>query len=138
MNFQRIPNQSGGYTCIVKLVNCFLAVHKKGKITSFISKNPELDISIAKIAAERFAQLNNIPYRNMLLEPITPIITILKSKNKWYPAEIYADRIELIEKISDLDIGGSQTEAIDKAKDIANLYKTDCIPSIGISMFENS
>jgi hypothetical protein len=127
-----------GYTVVLRIVNYFAAMHVYGSNKAFISKHPETDLKVAKATAQKFAALNDIPYDVDLRDLDGPFLTIIKNGEKWYPAEIYSDRLRLLVSFGPLQLGGTQSEAINMAEVIALSRSTDCIPSIGISIYESS
>lgn len=138
MNFNgNINTNSAEYTCVLRLVNHFLAVHVKGQNKTFISKHPERDFKVAQLAALTFANSHNIPVDLVLKDPHPALLTVLKHGNNWYPAEIHADKLLLLERLGKVELGATQSEAIKLAKVIALSRNADCIPSIGISMAKN-
>jgi hypothetical protein len=118
-----------GFTCVVELVNCFIATHVNGQNKAFISKHPETDIKVAQATAKLFAKDNNISYDSVLRHPDQPILTVLKHKGEWTPAELHVDKITLLKGFM-----GNQKEAIAMANAIAMERGADSIPSIGISL----
>lgn len=131
-NSETLPKE---YVCIIRLVNCFIATHVNGKEKSFISKHPEIDITIAIIAAKNFAEEKNLTYIQDLLEPIQPIITVLKFEDsQWYPGAPLPNGIKLLKAFKSEKFGGSQEAAIKIAKWIAQTNSYDFVPSIGISL----
>ena len=130
------------YVGIVKLSNCYAAMRFQGDKKQFISKCLEEDIKTARVTAQLFAQLNNLPFDNKTIyAPIKPILTIFKEDSKWYPCEIYAEGIKLIthfgkEDVASMDTGGNKEQAMNWAKLIAKTEHLTFMPSIGISFCE--
>ena len=122
------------FACVIRLANCYVATHVNGQKKAFISQHPETDIKVAQVTAKLFAETHNIPYDNALRDPTQPIITVLKHKEKWFPAELHADKITLLTSLDALDLGGNQQEAITMANVIAWSRGSDSISSIGISL----
>ena len=121
---------------VIRLVNCYIATHVQGETKAFVSKHPETDIKVARATAKLFAETNSIPYDSTLKELNQPIITVIKSGEDWFPAELHADKVTLLTKFGSMDLGGSQQEATNIANVIALSRGQDCIPSIGISLGE--
>src|SRR5215203_4352517 len=84
------------YACVIKLINCYAAMHIKNEQKSFISQRLENDLKITEFAARAFADQKQIPFLEGLFEPTQPILTIIKGKSKWYPAEMYPDNITFL------------------------------------------
>ena len=88
----------------------------------------------AQAAAQLFAKNNNIHYDDTLRELTTPVITVFKREKIWFPAELSPDKVRFLTKFEEMDLGGSQQEAIETAKLIALTHKVTFIPNIGISL----
>lgn len=135
-----IRTQHTEFVGVIRLANCYIATHVQGKKTAFVSKHPERDIKIAQATAKLFAETNSIPYDDTLLEPRQPIITVIKHGQDWFPAELHADKVSLLTSFGPLtsfgsmNLGGNQQEATNMANMIASSRRTECIPSIGISL----
>ncbi len=117
---------------VLRLFNHYAAFHENESQVKFISKNPETDIKVAQATAKRFSETSGIPYKETLFQTEKPIITVIKSGEKWFPAELYADRIFLLMKFGPMDLGGTQEETIRMADAIALSRRTNSIPSFGI------
>lgn len=100
---------------VVMLGNHYLAMHFQGSNKFFISKQAEADIKVAQSAAMRFADEKKLCYHNDLFYSDRSIITILRYRSRWYPAEISDDQINLvmdIVRLDPLDLAGSKRGAI--------------------------
>lgn len=141
MSLPAEPSKIPEYVGVMKLANGYLAMHIQGKQKKFISAKFETDIKIAQEAALTFAQVHLISYQEKLLELEKPLITVIKHKDYWFPAQLYPGEIRLLERISfcffSLHLAGSQQRAIQIAKAIAWSKRGECNPSIGISLLEN-
>jgi hypothetical protein len=129
-----IGTQPSEFVCVIRLANCYIATHIKERNKAFISKHPEIEKIVAESTAKIFATQNKIPYVDELLEPDRPIITIMKDGEHWYPAELHSKKIILLLMQNFQDIGSDEQGAIRIAETIALREKSDCIPSIGISI----
>lgn len=121
-------------TCVLRLMNCYAALHVKGDTKIFISERPEQDLKVAQATAKIFAEARGIPYDSKLNVTNQPLITVIKQEEKWYPAELYPDKVSLLISYLGTNLGSSQQNAITLATAIALDRGTDCIPSIGISL----
>lgn len=85
--------QINEYVCVVRLANHYVAVYRREKSIECISKNPEIDIRVAEVAAKKYAETNNIFWSNTLFQLDQPIVTVLKLDGKLIPAELHPDKI---------------------------------------------
>ncbi|MCE5318482.1 MAG: hypothetical protein LLG04_14115 [Parachlamydia sp.] len=86
---------------------------------------------VARIAAQRFAQENRLPYQDDAVKSHKPVVTIRNYLGSWMPAKIFPERIE--------DAGVTtedKNEAIEWAREIAANENLDFAPSIGASVFK--
>jgi hypothetical protein len=123
---------------VIRLVNCYIAAHIQGKQVEFISKHPETDIKIAQATAQAFAATKNISYLGASRDIDQPIITVIKSGEEWFPAELHPDKVRVLEWLSNLYLGGSLQQASSFAAAIARCIDVNFAPSIGISMYPES
>ena len=129
-----MKTQVNEFTGVIRLVNCYIAAHVKENQKKFISAHPETDIKVAQATAKLFAETNKIFYDDTLFELSQAIITVVKRQEKWFPAELHADRITVLTSFGPIDLGGSQQEAINMANIIALSRGAASIPSMGISL----
>lgn len=133
----RMP-PAGEFAGVFKLVNCYVAIHDKKDETVVLSEHLEIDIRLAQATAKAFAQTHNIHYDGDLYQLNKPLITVLKRGEEWYPVELHTDKANFITHFGPLKLGGTQEEATNMANVIANYKGTDCIPSIGISLYPDA
>ncbi len=129
-----MKSQSTEFTCVLRLANCFVAAHFDEKKKEFISTRLETDLKVAQTTAKLFAKSKNISYDSTLYEPKIdkPILTIIKQDcNVWFPAAVYADRVNVLTQKGPLKLGGSQQEALSEASLIASFYNSECLPFLG-------
>lgn len=119
---------------VMQLVNSFIAIHRKGNQTQFISKNPAVDIQVAVAQAKAFGIAHHIAFHDTLLINSKPIITVVKKGEEWCPAEFHHDKIRLLSSLGSLKFSGTQQEAINLSQVIALSQGADCLPFIGISL----
>lgn len=118
------------YTGVFKLVNSYIPVHVNEGATSFLSNNPVIDLKIAQAVAQKFAEMNDIPYHGNLLERNDPIISVVQHESTWYPAELHPDKISLLMFLGPMPLGGTVEEAQNLARVIALSKQTACLPNM--------
>jgi len=125
----------GEFVGVIRLVNCFAAVHVTNEHKKFISKHLELELRVAQAAAESFAATHNIHYDGDLKDLDKPLITVVKHMESWFPAELHPDGISMLEYLGKANLGSPEQEsAINLANAIALSRGGDCLPEIGISL----
>lgn len=120
------------FTAVTELVNCYMAIHVTGERAEFISEYLETNIKVAHAAAKLFAEAHHIPYVSSLYELSEPLITIMKMKKNWIPAEFYPHEIIFL-SIPSIDRSNDPQVASQMADAIAKSRGTTSFPSIGIN-----
>jgi hypothetical protein len=126
--FKPIPQQE--YISVIKLGGGYVAAHVMGTQITFISEKLEIDIKVAKATAHLFAANHHISYNSGLYVLAQPVITVMEHNKKWFPAEVYPDKITLLMQSRNYNFGGNQLDAVNSAKLIASIRETLFIPSI--------
>ncbi|MCE5318718.1 MAG: hypothetical protein LLG04_15325 [Parachlamydia sp.] len=114
---------------VVQFGGHWVGMQIDAKIKTFITKAlPNRDV--ARVAAQRFAQENRLPYLDDALRFNKPVVTIWKAQGCWVPAKIFPQDI----------IGAGMTtddknEAIKQARAIAEREQLEFEPSIGETAF---
>lgn len=124
---------------VVRMANCYVAVHNQGKNSIFISDKFESDIRVAQVTAKAFAERNNLSYRPGPFDADRPTYTVLKKDTKWYPAAIYPDQVKLhthfVMGNDKLDVGNEDLEFMKKfTQGIADKEDASFLPNIGIAI----
>lgn len=122
------------FVCVLKLINRYAAIYQKDNKKLFISSNLEIDIRVAQVTAQSFALSESIPYKKNLYEA-NPIITILRQGAEWFPAELHSDKALILTSfLGFLKPSGTQENAIELSKAIAQWRGVESYPSIGIAL----
>ena len=81
---------------------------------------------------------NGIAYIDKLFDLEQPIITVYKKDQKWFPVEVYPYKYTMLMSFGEDSLGYDDSDdAVKMAEAIALIKGTDCIPSIGLSIFQN-
>lgn len=126
-----MKTQASNFVGVLKLGNYYLATHFKDNQPHFVLCQPETDLKVAQANARLFAEMNRISYGVNLYKLKDQVITVIKNDEKWFPAEINADNITLLTKFGQMDLSGTEDEAIGIAHAIALSRKVSCVPLFG-------
>lgn len=119
------------YVCIFKLANRWAPVYVQGLLKTFISNDLELELKVAQAAAKAFAETKNLAFNETVFLLDHPIFTVFKHGSKWYPGELYSDKMNIITKFGHASLEGTKKDAIVFASALSFVTKIDFIPSIG-------
>jgi hypothetical protein len=133
-----LPPPPETYAGVARLAGNFMAIYVNGKEKNVLSKNPETDLKVAQAAAKRFSETHDIPFFPLLVEGNKPILTVIKSEGKWFPAKLYPEKIHILRNLGPMPLGSCQSDAAYWAEAIAQRTRSDCVPSIGISLSEKT
>lgn len=127
-------SQSREFAGVLKLYHHYAAFYQSGNQTQFISKHPEIELKVAQAAARAFAVEKGVLYDAAPKALRNPIITVIQVEEHWFPAEMYPDKIQVIERLGQASLGcPEQSAAITFAEAIARSNGNNCIPAIGIA-----
>ncbi len=128
------------YVGVMRLAGCFAAVHSKDTEINFISNHLEETMAIASESAKTYALQNKITLISDCQIPQEPILTIIRHGTLWYPAQIFSDRVKVLDKFLNpyntnqkAELGLHYEGALSVAQTMANINQWSFIRSIGES-----